>query len=71
MTDILWHGRRVTTCDICYHTIDKEFIDGVTTRGPWGLMHPTCHAVFGKGIGPSRGVHYVKRDDGRFVRKDR
>ena len=55
-----WIGSH-PTCDICGVDCDgKEFVDGKTQLGPWGLMCRSCHRQHGVGLGFGRGQLYDK-----------
>lgn len=50
-----------TTCDFCGQDctkVGKTFVDGKTTRGPWGLMCSSCYVFEGTGLGLGRGQRY-------------
>ena len=48
-------------CDICRESLEgKEFVDGKTRMGPWGVMCRDCHKEHGWGLGLGRGQLYDK-----------
>lgn len=38
--------------------IVDEFIDGATRMGPWAIMTPQSHRVYGRGLGTGLGQRY-------------
>lgn len=66
MAKKFWNGSEPTRCDVTGRAITDEFIDGKTRMGPWGIMHPTAHAMHGVGVGIGRGQRYRKDADGRW-----
>lgn len=54
----IWASPPPTKCNICSQEIKGSFIDGKTTFGPWGIMCPNCHSLFGCGLGLGRGQKY-------------
>jgi hypothetical protein len=64
---IYWMGE-VSRCDICQQLIKAELIDGATVRGPWASMDPTCHGMFGIGLGLGKGQRYVRQANGRWLK---
>jgi hypothetical protein len=40
--------------------IKDVFVDGVTTQGPWAIMSPASHRMYGRGLGTGLGQRYVK-----------
>ena len=42
------------------------FIDGKTINGPWAIMCPICHELYGVSIGIGLGQEYIKQDDGHW-----
>jgi hypothetical protein len=63
-----WAGEAPVRCDICQGAIEDEFIDGMTRRGPWAVMHTECHHVFGQGLGPGKGQRYTRQATGRWLK---
>jgi len=64
-----WNGTPPTTCDICHNPIKKEFVDGLTQYGPWGIMCKPCHKRRGCGLGTGRGQKYVRdSESNRWVK---
>ena len=45
-------------CDICQRKLKKEFIDGKTVMGPWGIMCGFCHTRRGCGLGIGKGQRF-------------
>jgi hypothetical protein len=56
-----WMGDIPKVCDICKQEITTTFIDGRTSMGPWALMCPKCHQIYGDGLGPGKGQEYDKK----------
>ena len=54
-------------CDICSRPLDRRYIDGKTTYGPWANMCPPCHKEVGVGFGVGRGQEF-KREGSRWVK---
>jgi hypothetical protein len=48
--------------------IEGEFIDGATYAGPWAIMTPDSHSIYGRGIGQGRGQRYRRQVDGRWLK---
>lgn len=48
--------------------IEDEIIDGATEMGPWALMTPDSHHIYGRGLGQGRGQRYVKQRDGKWLK---
>ena len=59
----------VEGCDLCQRPLTPMgvMIDGSTTVGPWALMCPTCHDLYGKGLGTGCGQRYTLAD-GRWLK---
>jgi len=53
-----WLSLAPTECDLCHEGLKDCFIDGKTTYGPWATMCPTCHNLFGCGLGLGKGQKY-------------
>ena len=53
-----WLSPAPTECDLCHEGLKDCFIDGKTTYGPWATMCPTCHNLFGCGLGLGKGQKY-------------
>lgn len=53
-----WQSKEPFKCDICSQKPKGHFIDGKTKFGPWGIMCPNCHSLFGCGLGLGRGQKY-------------
>lgn len=53
-----WNGERPTACDVCNKPIERAFVDGKTTGGPWAIMCLECHDKHGFGLGVGRGQKY-------------
>ena len=66
MTNKIWYGLPPETCDICGRPIVKEFVDGATCHGPWGIMCLFCHSLDGRGLGVGRGQKYELAADGAW-----
>jgi hypothetical protein len=48
-------------CELCQQDIvEKPFVDGKTTFGPWVNMCLACHRDQGYGLGTGRGQRYDK-----------
>lgn len=59
MSTVRWIGE--TVCDFCGQECKDRvafFVDGKTTKGPWGLMCPTDFIFFGIGLGTGKGQKY-------------
>jgi hypothetical protein len=52
------------------HEVGGIVIDGKTKAGPWALMNPTSHQLFGCGLGLGLGQKYVKQADGRWLKTE-
>lgn len=63
-----WRGK-VQACGLCTNGITKEFIDGKTVYGSWGIMCLSCHDAYGYGLGVGKGQRYVLVGD-KFVKKE-
>ena len=61
-----WNGSPITACDICAKPIGALFIDGRTQQGPWGIMDPKCHRVYGVGLGTGKGQAYARQPNGEW-----
>lgn len=48
--------------------IRDVFVDGKTFAGPWAIMAPMSHALYGVGLGTGRGQKYEKQSDGRWLK---
>ncbi len=53
-----WGAPRPEKCDICRMKLKKEFIDGATVLGPWGIMCKFCHLRRGRGLGIGKGQRF-------------
>lgn len=53
-----WMSGVPKECDICHEPLEKEFVDGATVFGPWGIMCIPCHELVGMGLGTGRGQRY-------------
>lgn len=62
-----WMGK-IPERDDFNRKIDNEFIDGRTRQGPWAIMTPVSHKIYGVGLGLGKGQHYRRREDGKFVK---
>ncbi len=62
-----WMGPVPTVDDFGY-PVEKEFIDGATTRGPGAIMTPARHTIYGRGLGTGRGQRYQLQADGRWLK---
>jgi hypothetical protein len=60
MAEKYWSGSKPVQCQIpgCGTKLHGEFVDGKTTHGPWGLMCPRCHRLYGMGLGKGKGQKY-------------
>jgi hypothetical protein len=70
--EVFWAGIPPSVCDfhpmgVCKGDgkIRNAFIDGATAAG-WANMCPSCHAIYGRGLGTGLGQRYVKQADNRF-----
>lgn len=61
-----WVGSR-PQCDICHEAIKDQFVDGVTTLGPWAVMCPGCYGWSGVGVGIGLGQQY-QLHEGRYLK---
>jgi hypothetical protein len=58
-TEKKWMGAKPDSCDLCGHVLKSgQFIDGKTVHGPWAIMCPTCHLMYGVGLGTGLGQRY-------------
>jgi hypothetical protein len=50
-------------CQFCGISIEFTpwFVDGVTNRGPWGMMCNKCFMLYGKGLGKGIGQKYATK----------
>lgn len=64
----MWVGPAPQTCDICDTPLTKVFVDGKTTRGPWGCLCLNCHRLSGCGLGLGKGQQYEKDSEGNWVK---
>lgn len=51
-----WSGKPIKDCDICKRQIQRNFVDGRTSNGQWGIMCPSCRIsegrlILGVGLG--------------------
>lgn len=53
-----WVGERPKNCDFCQKPLQKFFIDGKTSLGPWGILCLSCHSIHGIGLGTGKGQKY-------------
>lgn len=53
-----WMSSKPVKCDICRGALDKTFVDGATSMGPWAIMCRNCHLEFGTGTGEGCGQIY-------------
>ena len=58
-----WSGVTPSACDICKCKLETagSFIDGATRQGQWAIMCPSCHSLYGYGLGTGRGQQYSHR----------
>jgi hypothetical protein len=49
-------------------TITDTFIDGKTVRGPWAIMTPMHHGMYGVGLGVGKGQKYELTSNGRWLK---
>ena len=61
-----WMGSKPEKCDLCQGSLKSEFVDGATRRGPWAIMCPRCHKMFGFGLGSGLGQQYTLGDGDRW-----
>jgi hypothetical protein len=47
--------------------ITDKIIDGKTTQGPWAIMTPESHQIYGVGLGIGLGQVYEKQADGKWL----
>jgi len=69
MSDKYWTGSTPSICQICYRNLVDKFIDGATVLGPWAMLCPTCHDVYGQGLGTGLGQLYRLTDKGWIKRE--
>ena len=48
--------------------IREVFIDGATIHGPWGIMTPQSHDIYGRGLGEGLGQKYLKQANGKWLK---
>lgn len=65
---VYWRGSPIRKCDLCSMPIQKEFVDGKTLSGPWGILCPACHRTFGYGVGTGRGQRYQLQENGSWLK---
>ena len=53
-----WLSEVPERCQVCNEPIDNVFIDG-WAGGPWALMCPSCHKMYGVGVGTGRAQEYT------------
>lgn len=63
-----WDAPFIPSKDDFNYTITDEIIDGRTVMGPWALMTPQAHAIYGLGLGTGYGQKYKKQADGRWLK---
>ena len=64
--EVEWMGS--TKCDYCNEEIKDDLYDAKTIYGPWATM---CKEHFKKlscSIGPGKGQHYKKNEQGKFIK---
>jgi hypothetical protein len=66
--EVFWIGSEIEKCDICKMKIWSFFVDGKTSHGPWGILCPSCHRIYGVGLGTGRGQKYERQEDGRWLK---
>jgi hypothetical protein len=54
----MWMGTAPQLCQLCSNPLKKQFVDGKTQMGPWGIMCVSCHKRRGCGLGTGRGQKY-------------
>ncbi len=62
-----WIGPVPEKCDVCGADLTTKFMDCNTRFGLWGCLCPSCHALDGRGLGPSRGQEYMRQPDGKWL----
>jgi hypothetical protein len=62
-----WQGP-VRNIDDFDQAITDTFIDGATIYGPWAMMTPASHRLYGQGLGTGRGQKYEKQSDGQWLK---
>lgn len=67
MTQQYWAGT-VNDVDDFGYSIDGTFIDGATQFGPWAIMTPKAHRMYGRGLGTGKGQEYRQQPDGRWMK---
>jgi hypothetical protein len=67
MTERYWIGS-VGPKDDFGQKIEDEFIDGHTAMGPWAIMTPSSHRIYGFGLGTGRGQRYERQADGKWLK---
>ena len=69
--EVCWTGPVGQTDDFgapINHEVGGVIVDGKTRAGPWALMNPASHVVFGCGLGLGLGQRYEKQADGRWLK---
>lgn len=62
-----WMSSNPRECDVCHVNIKSIFVDGNTSLGGWANMCPSCHKVYGRGLGIGKGQKYkLDKTDGKF-----
>lgn len=67
-SSVEWQGSVPLKCDLSGEPITDTFIDGAIRNGSWGLLCPSCHELYGIGLGIGRGQRYGKLSDGRWIK---
>lgn len=62
-----WTGT-ITQNDDFGSKISSQFIDGRTHMGPWAIMSPASHKIYGVGLGKGMGQRYARQPDGRWLK---
>jgi hypothetical protein len=66
---VYWRSAVPSECQVTPGlTVTDVFVDGATRSGPWALMHPDTHAVYGRGLGVGRGQKYERQSDGKWLK---
>ena len=65
-----WMGSAPTKCDLCDEPLGKDFVDGQTRTGQWGILCPQCHHDEGRGLGVGRGQQYLRTPEDKWLKVD-
>lgn len=64
----IWLCDPPVDCNICHTQPLTTFVDGGTQMGPWAIMCPKCHKMFGLGLGTGKGQEYTQQPDQTWLK---